>query len=188
MLIERLNFTMAKKDVLALAEIFSKMSDGISVLFEICQLDDEKISFHAAWVLENVLISNPDLFSLNLSKIIEITPTLKKPSLKRHFCKMLNHAMEDCSKNRLPRDVCQLFKKLDMEPIVESCFEWMMDPAIKPAVKVHCMDILGHLSKRYDWIADELPHVITLQMLDGTPGLINKGHKVLETIRKRGQN
>jgi len=184
-LIERLNFVMCKKDVLALAELFTVMEDGVTILYELCQSENEKLSFHSAWVLENVLTSNPDLFGLCLSNIIEIIPTIKNQSLQRHFCKLLSIAMQYCNENKLSPDACLLFKKADMEPIVEVCFEWLMDSITKPAVKAHCMDILLYLSARYDWITDELPHVIELQMLDGTPGIKSKGTKVLGVIRKK---
>lgn len=184
MLIERLQFVMGKKEVLALADLFTEMEDGVEILFELCQSENEMLSFHAAWVLENVLTSNPDLFSLCISKIVEILPTVKSPSLKRHFSKLLNHAMADCNNNRLPKDACQLFKKMDMEPIVETCFDWLTDQNTKPAVKAHCMDILLYLSKRYEWIVEELPYVIELQILDGTPGIVSKGKKALEILRK----
>ncbi|MHC1702447.1 MAG: hypothetical protein AB9846_00940 [Tenuifilaceae bacterium] len=184
-LIERLNFTMMKKDVLALAEMFKELDGGVAILFDLCQSKNETLSFHAAWVLENVLTSNRDLFSLSIPKIIELLPTIKSSSLQRHFCKLLKIAMDLCNSNDLPKDACNLFKKLDMEPVVESCFEWLMDPLAKPAVKAHCMDILFYLSKRYDWITDELPHVIKLQMIDTTPGIRNKGEKVLGILRKR---
>lgn len=184
-LIERLQFIMGKKEVLALAELFTQMEDGISNLFDLSQSDNEKLSFHAAWVLENVLTSNPDLFSLCLSRIIELIPTIKNPSAQRHFSKLLNHAMLDCNQNRLPKDACHLLQKIDMEPIVETCFEWLIDKNTKPAVKAHCMDILLYLSKRYEWIAEELPYVIELQIIDATPGVVNKGQKVLEVLRRR---
>lgn len=182
-LIERLLFVMGKKDVLVLAELFAEMEDGITILFELCESDNEALSFHAAWVLENVLTSNPDLFALSVPKIISLIPITTNPSTKRHFSKLLNHAMEDCTKNRLPKDVCQLFKRMDMEPVVETCFEWLTDKNTKPAVKAHCMDILLYLSKRYEWIAEELPYVIELQIIDGTPGIVNKGRKVLELLK-----
>jgi len=183
-LIERLHFLMGKKDVLALAQLFADMEDGVSILFDLCQSENEKLSFHAAWVLENVLTSHADLFRVSLPAIIELLPKAKSPSLQRHFSKLLNHAMLDCSKNRLPKDACQLFKRMDMEPIVETCFEWLIDRSTKPAVKAHCMDILLYLSKQYTWIAEELPYVIELQIIDGTPGVINKGKKVLEVMRR----
>lgn len=183
--IERLKFLMGKKDCLILAEFFAQLEDGISILFELCQSDNEQLSFHAAWVLENALTSNPDLFSINLSKIVELIPTIKSPSTQRHFSKLLNHAMQDCLNNRLPKDACQLLKKMDMEPIVETCFELLMDKNTKPAVKAHCMDILLYLSKRYEWISEELPYVVELQIIDATPGIINKGKKVLEIMRKK---
>ena len=184
-LIERLNFVMCKKDVLALAELFSAMEDGVTILFELSQSENEKLSFHSAWVLENVLTSNPDLFGLCLSNIIETIPTIKSSSLQRHFCKLLSIAMQYCKEKKLPEDSCKLFKKADMEPIVEVCFEWLMDSTAKPAVKAHCIDILLHLSNRYDWITDELPHVLELQMIDASPGIKSKGTKVLGALRKR---
>ena len=184
-LIERLQFVMNKKDVLALADLFVHLEDGISILFELCQADNEKLSFHAAWVLENLLTSNSDLFSLSLSKIIALIPAIKNPSTQRHFSKLLNLAMENCTKNRFPKDACQLLKKIDMEPIVETCFEWLIDKNTKPAVKAHCMDILLYLSKRYEWIAEELPYAVEHQLIDSTPGIENKGRKTLEVLRKR---
>jgi len=186
-LIERLNYTMLKKDCLALAEQFVCMEDGVTILFELCQSDNETLSFHAAWVLEHALTSNPDIFCLSLSKIVELIPTIKNPSTKRHFSKLLNIAMSECSKNRLPKDACQLLKKADMEPIVEVCFEWLIDKNPKPAVKAHCMDILLFLSNRYDWITEELPYVIEHQLIDATPGIENKGRKTLDAMRKRNK-
>lgn len=186
-LIERLNYTMLKKDCIALAEQFVCMEDGISILFELCQSNNETLSFHSAWVLEHALISNPDIFSLSITKIIELIPTIKNPSTKRHFSKLLNIAMSECSKNRLPKDDCQLLKKTDMEPIVETCFEWLIDKNSKPAVKAHCMDILLFLSNRYDWINEELPYVIEHQLIDATPGIENKGRKTLEAIQKKNR-
>lgn len=175
---------MLKKDCLALAEQFVCMEDGVTILFELCQSANETLSFHAAWVLEHALASNPDIFCISIPKIVELTPTIKNPSTKRHFSKLLNIAMSECSKNRFPKDACQLLKKADMEPIVEVCFEWLIDKNTKPAVKAHCMDILLHLSNRYDWIAEELPYVINHQIIDSTPGIENKGRKTLEAIRR----
>lgn len=186
-LIERLNYTMGKKDCLALAEQFIGMEDGIAILFDLCFSDNERLSFRAAWVLEHALTSNTDIFSLSLSKIIDLTPTIKNPSTQRHFSKLLNIAMSECSKNRLAKDACQLLKKADMEPIVEVCFEWLIDKNSKPAVKAHCMDILLFLSSRYKWITEELPYVIEHQLIDATPGIENKGKKTLETLRKRNK-
>ena len=184
MLIERLKFTMMKKDVLALADHFSGIENGVSTLFELCQSEDEKLSFHSAWILENVLASNNSLFALCLLDIIEKLPSIEKPSTQRHFSKLLNMAMDACVNKKLSKDACNLLKKVDMEPIIESCFEWLMDKKTKPAVKAHCMDILYFLSERYSWIKDELPHVIELQMIDASPGIKNKGLKTLEKLRR----
>lgn len=178
---------MGKKDCLALAEHFICMEDGIAILFDLCLSDNERLSFRAAWVLEHALTSNTDIFSLSLSKIIEQTLTIKNPSTQRHFSKLLNIAMNECSKNRFPEDACKLLKKADMEPIVEVCFEWLIDKNSKPAVKAHCMDILLFLSNRYEWITEELPYVIEHQLIDATPGIENKGKKTLEVLQKRNK-
>ena len=185
-LIERLNFVMGKKDCLALAAYFAEMDGGVETLFDLCCSKNETSAFHSAWVLENVLTSNPDIFALSLDKIVELFPETKNPSVQRHFSKLLSLGFTACSKNQLPKDACQLLKKLDMEPVVEKCFELLMEPTTKAAVKVHCMDILAHLSQRYLWVADELPHVIKLQMLTSTPALAARGRKVIEAMRKAG--
>jgi len=183
-LIERLKYVMCKKDVIALAKLFSEMNDGVSILFKLCQSKDEKLSFHSAWVLENVLSSNIGLFSISIPFIVDQLPRIKNPSTRRHFSKLLNMAMIACEKNLFPKDACRLFMKLDMEPVIETCFEWLLDVDTKPAIKAHCMDILVYLSEKHEWIKDELPHVIELQMIDGTPGIIAKGSMTLVRLKK----
>jgi hypothetical protein len=167
-----------------LAQYFACVDDGLATLFDLCEGPNDRVSFRAAWVLEHILLQNPHLHALCLSRITAMMPAITRSSSRRHFSKLLKVAFNECARKRFPRDGCRLLERTDMEPIVECCFEWLMDNGTKPAVKVHCMDILTALSARYGWIADELPHVVEMQLLDASPGLRNKALHVLETLRR----
>jgi hypothetical protein len=76
------------------------------------------------------------------------------------------------------------FWRLNLEPLEEICFFWLVDSETKPAVKAHSMDILTILSTRQKWISDELPNIIESQMRIGSPAIIAKGKEVLKSLAK----
>jgi len=72
----------------------------------------------------------------------------------------------------------------DLEPLVETCFDWMINPKVAVAVKVFCCETLFNLRNRYDWIADELAREIEFLMLNGSPGIQSKGKRILKALSK----
>lgn len=45
---------------------------------------------------------------------------------------------------------------VNLEPVVEICFDWLIDPEVAIVVKAFCCEILFNLRNRYDWLTDEL--------------------------------
>jgi acetylornithine/succinyldiaminopimelate/putrescine aminotransferase len=77
----------------------------------------------------------------------------------------------------------QKLNNLDLEPIVEQLFEWMIDPKVKIAVKVFAGWALLNLRHCYPWIADELPAQLEFLMRDGTAAIQTAGRKMLEELK-----
>jgi hypothetical protein len=87
-------------------------------------------------------------------------------------------------KKQTPRTMERQFWRINLEPLEDICFLWLVDPETKPAVKGHCMEILYYLSYRQKWIAEELPHIIENQMNIGGPAIVAKGKEMLKNISK----
>jgi hypothetical protein len=68
---------------------------------------------------------------------------------------------------------------LDLEPAVEQCFDWMIDPKVKIAVKVFASEALFNLRHRYPWIAEELENQIKFLMRNGSAAIQSRGKKLL---------
>jgi hypothetical protein len=186
-LIERLQFTMKKKDVLQLAESFSLSGFEIEEIISLTSHSNQTLGFHSAWVLENMLLPMPEALDYYLLVIIEQLPHTTNPSVKRHFAKLVSFGINRIVKRQTAKVFEKEFWQTNLEPLEEVCFKWLVEENTKPAVKAHCMDILFLLSYRQKWIAEELPHIIENQMEMGPPSIRAKGKEILKSIKKRSK-
>lgn len=176
---ERLRYSLRKNDVLNLAEIFSKQPNGVDQLFDLTTKSDAVLAFHSAWVLEHILVGNVELSQKWLIPIVDILPSTKNMSVQRHYTKIVKCTLE----SGIVKDTLKLknHQKI-IESLIEVCFEWLLNEKTPIAVKAYCMDILICLAPNYEWIREELPHVIRLNMIDASPGIASKSKKILEKL------
>ena len=176
---ERLRYSLRKNDVLNLAEIFSKQPGGVKQLFDLTTNSDNVLAFHSAWVLEHILIDNPELLQKWLIPIIEAIINTKNMSVQRHYAKIIKCTLE----SDVAKDILKLKKhQKKIELLIEVCFEWLINEKTPIAVKAHCMDILMHFAPNNDWISEELPHIVRLNMIDAGPGIASKSKKLLKKL------
>lgn len=178
-IIERLRYSLRKDDVLNLAEIFLNQTNGVEILVEFTSNSDSVLAFHAAWVLEHVLIDNPKLLNKWFIPVVSRIPKTINTSVQRHFAKITKCSLESGITNDLISS--QKFGN-EIESLIETCFEWLLNEKTPIAVKAHCMDILMHFAPNNPWIKEELPHVIRLNMIDASPGIESKSKKLLEQL------
>lgn len=147
-------------------------------LIDITFHPDKDIAFRAAWILENVFLQNPARYEPDLEYLLSRMREIKHPSCQRHYVKILMHITSSKTfpaiKNKL--------ETIDLEPVVEQCFDWMINPKIKVAVKVFAADVLFNLSNRYPWIKEELANQITFLMKNGSPAIQSRGRKLLALV------
>jgi len=178
-LFERLRYSLRKNDVLNLAKIFSKQPNGIELLFDLTSNSDNVLAFHSAWVLEHILVDNPKLLQKWFIPIVEAMPSTKNMSVQRHYAKIVKCTLEYGA----AKDILKLKKnQKHIETLTEVCFEWLLNTKTPIAVKAHCMDILMYFAPNNEWVSEELPHIIRLNMIDATPGIASKSKKLLEKL------
>ncbi|SIT73739.1 hypothetical protein [Pontibacter indicus] len=143
---------------------------------------DRSVAFRAAWVLEYVAYTFPKQFLPYLPAFVDKLPAQHNQSCQRHYSKILM-----CCANP---DANPLYKAAwralpDREPVVETMFEWLINPRTPVAVKVNCLDVLVYLQPEFPWVKDELLAQTEFLMKDGSPAMLSRGKRILKRFFPR---
>lgn len=127
----------------------------------------EPESRRAAWIIDKASEKNPEWILSHLPQLIELFPFFRHDAYKRHSLRMI-------SRIHIPPE---------FDPdLVNFCFDWLLSPKEAVAVKFHCMNILYDISKRLPEIKRELLDTINIQIMEGTPGFISIGKKIMKKL------
>jgi hypothetical protein len=177
-LIKQISGTIGKRKVLELSRILKEQHFALRDLVDLTFYSDRDIAFRAAWILENIFLQEPERYGFELEYIISRFKDVKYESCKRHYAKIIMHV----TSRKTPLVIKNKLDQLDLEPVVEQCFDWMIDPQVKIAVKVFASEALFNLRHRYPWINEELTEQIKFLMKDGTAAIQSRGRKLLSLL------
>jgi hypothetical protein len=168
-LLARFKNTTSKKTVMDLARLAVASSAGVKNLIDLSFHSEPEIAFRSAWVLENAFLLNPDSLSPHQPYFLNAYLAQKNRSCQRHYTKILMYL----SKGQ------KLHEGYDVESLINTTFEWLIDPKTPVAVQVNCMDILFNLKHCCDWLEEELKSQIVFLLKDGTAAMQSRGKKLL---------
>lgn len=175
----------SRKEILAMAESFTAGEYSLESLIDLCLHRNKQLAFHAAWLLENVVLQDISLLSTHLSYFLAKLPHITNDSVRRHFTKILCEVLTRYRKKTLGKEAEYLLEWVDTEPLVTACFEWLIDERVGVAVKVYCMDCLYYLAQKHAWIQDEfVPTVMSIDPV--TPALAARTRMLVARIKKTG--
>jgi hypothetical protein len=177
-LIKQISATMGKMKVLELSRILKEQQFALRDLIDITFHDDKHIAFRAAWILENVFLQDPARYETDIECLVSRIKDVQHESCQRHYAKIMMHITNP----KVLRSIKDHVTKLNMEPVVEQCFDWMIDPKVKIAVKVFASEALFNLRFRYPWIKDELAGQLQFLMRNGTAAIQSRGRKLLSAL------
>ncbi|GAB3926738.1 hypothetical protein [Mucilaginibacter myungsuensis] len=177
---KHLSASIGKPKVIALANQLVLDGNDLKELIDVTFHKDEGIGFRAVWVLENIFLDHPDAFLPHIPYFLDRFKDVTNPGCKRHYSKITMHLME----KQAPDNVKQFVSTLELEPAIEKCFDWMIDPEVKVAVKVYAAEALFAMRKRYDWIADELKAQLQFMMREGGTFANTAGKRLLQALAK----
>ncbi len=169
---------MGKAKVLELSRILREEQFALRDLINLTFYTDKNIAFRAAWILENIFLQNPEIYEPELEYLLIRTKDVKYPSCQRHYAKIIMHI----TNKKAQAIIQQKLYQINLESIVEQCFDWMIDPKVKVAVKVFASEALFNLSSRYPWIKEELANQIKFLMRNGTAAMQSRGRKLLALL------
>jgi len=143
---------------------------------------NNKTSIKAAWVLEFVchkklewVAEYIDLFCIHLNKLhfgSAVRPVAK-------ICELLAKAYT--SKEAFY--IKEKLKKEHIDLIIEASFDWLISKH-KVAIKVYSMETLLIFGENYNWVYEELEHIIVQNIYKESGAYKSRGKKVLLRLKK----
>ena len=115
-------------------------------LFDLFINDEPLVVQRAAWPLSYAVIAHPGLIQKHFGRLLK---NLKKPGL---------HDAVKRNTVRLLQDIA-IPKKYQGE-VMNICFDYIISPSEKPAIKAFSLTVLQHLSDLYPEIKQELKTII----------------------------
>jgi hypothetical protein len=177
-LTKQISNTIGKIKVLELILILTEQQFALHDLIDLTFYPDKNIAFRAAWILENLFLKDPAKFEAELKYLILKFKEVKHAGCQRHYAKIIIHLTSP----RAAPAIKYKLALLNLEPVAEQCFDWMIEPKVKIAVKVFAAEALFNLSFRYPWIKEELSNQLTFMMRNGSPAIQSRGKKILSKL------
>ncbi|WP_345948352.1 hypothetical protein ABDD95_16005 [Mucilaginibacter sp. PAMB04274] len=140
---------------------------------------DGKIAFRAVWLLDTLVTGNLSRYAPHLEMLVQYGVKATHHSCHRQYARIYVFL----TSGKAPQDVKMMIAATDMEPVVERCFDWLIDKKAKVAVKAFASETLYNLHERYDWIAEELQSQLHYLMQNGSPAIQAKGRRLLKALQ-----
>ena len=178
-LTDELSHTLGKTKVLKLSRILEEQHFALPDLIDITFHPDKVIGFRAVWILENMFLKHPEKYINELEYFVSRFKGVSNHSCMRHYTKLMMHMTDIKS----PESVRLKLQTIDLEPVVEQLFDWMIDPKVKVAVKAFAGKALFNLKDRYDWITEELEGQLKIFMCDKSAGMRSAAKNTLRLMK-----
>lgn len=147
-----LKTTIGKRKVVELGKIVAESEFSMEELIDLTLHKDDQIGFRAAWILEQIYSNDNNRFIPFTTYFLDRFSIQNNLSARRHYAKILAFM----TSRKAPFQLKQLIKAYDTDLIVETVFSWVIDEKVPVAVKSQCLNVLGNLYPKHDWIKDEL--------------------------------
>jgi hypothetical protein len=178
-LIKHLATTFGKAKINKLKAILIEQELPLHDLIDLAFYPDRTIAFRSAWLLENLILSNPLACLPEIDYLLTQFTKVNYPSCQRHYAKIIMHLTSP----KIHPLMKEYLQNRNLEPIVEQYFDWMIAPKVLIAVKVFAAEALFNLRYRYPWIAEELTNQLQFLMINGSPAIKSRGKKILNALK-----
>lgn len=156
----------SKGHIDSVKSIILQKPELIDETFELALTGEERSAWHAAWILDGITDENPQLAVPYLSRIIKSLEGFKTDGQKRHLAKLV-------IKLPLPDD-----EEL-LGLLCKTGFDWLENTCLPVAIRVHAMQLLFELSKKFPEIKQELHDLIIMQIDEASAGFKSRAMKIL---------
>ncbi|MGZ3823032.1 MAG: hypothetical protein ACXVB6_20735, partial [Mucilaginibacter sp.] len=129
-------------------------------------------------LLQYILLKFPENYYEDIPYFIECVNDMKCERCKKYYARILMHVTSP----EVPREVRNKMKEINLERVVELCFDWLIDPNMLVSVRSSAGEALFNMRHRYPWIAEDLSNELEYIMRDATPALLAKCSYILSYL------
>lgn len=137
--------------------------------------DKEQFAMRAMRVVNLVTDRDPKLIQPYINDLITGLPKYNTIGLRRGIAKVLSENDYE-------------FDEEEAGILVDTCFNWLNDPAEAIALKIYAMQILYNISIVYPEIKPELISSIENEIPKNSPAIRGRGRRILKKLYKEIQN
>jgi hypothetical protein len=150
----------------------------VSDLLNLTNYHEKQAAFRAAWLLDTLVTNNVPQYIQHIDLFVTYMRLTKHHSCHRHYVRIFMYLSSVTADEKVKQEIA----KTDMEPVVEQCFEWLINPKVKVAVKTCAAQTLFNLRHRYNWITEELQNQLIYLMKNGGPAIQATGRRLLNLL------
>ncbi|MDP4224544.1 MAG: (deoxy)nucleoside triphosphate pyrophosphohydrolase [Bacteroidota bacterium] len=137
--------------------------------------EDERLAFHASWVLTKICDDYPGIIYPHLPRIIEVLDNTGNESARRSFLRCISLS-----------DLNHLGSR-HQGLLADHCFKMLRSGLSAIAIKAYSMDIIYKLAMIYPDLTNELTEAINMLHGDGSAGIQARGKIILGKLARHAK-
>ncbi|ASB50760.1 hypothetical protein [Alkalitalea saponilacus] len=150
-----------------LAKQLFEQQEGIPIVIKCITNRDKKVAWRAAWILDNFSRENHKMLIPFVNRFCEILISTPHQGVRRHLTNIL------CA---FPAET------IEDGRVVDACLKWITEEKSDIAVKANAMQLVANICRVYPELASEIINVIEQGMENGSPGIKNRGEKIIASL------
>jgi len=162
---------MSKANTLFARDLILADTELFKALFNMILRDAEPLSRRAIWIMDYVLEAQPNLLSKTyLVKLIDNLNNYSHEALIRHSLRII-------ARYKIPES--------HSAKLLNTCFDYLLEPKTSIASKAWSMDILYEFSEEEPDLKQELITAIEMNLEHASAGIKNKAVKMIKKLKKQ---
>lgn len=143
-------------------------------VLDLCFIEKYPMSMRAARVAQLYCETHPEAIYPFLDEAVEKTIRSQIGGVKRNFLKIF-------------ADFIDINKITDPGPLLNTCFDWILDRSVTPAIKIYAMGVIYKLGMKEPVLLQELAATIEIIMDESEISMKTCGRKMLSKISQRSK-
>ncbi|UXX78597.1 hypothetical protein N7E81_14645 [Reichenbachiella carrageenanivorans] len=164
---KQLALVHSKENARLIADHIASDEDRFAELMQLFFYPEYRVSQRAAHAVSHCVDAYPHLLLPYIGPMIEYLQSNPEVAIRRNTVRLLQS-----------QEIPEAFQGI----LLEKCFEYLQQAHETAAVKAFSMTIIHRFTKQYPELKPELKLVIEDVLLHATPGVMNRGKKILKDL------